>query len=474
MVTSLMVGISCGMLGCFIVLRNMSLIGDALSHSILPGIYAAFIIFGYSTLGFFTGSVIAGLATAIAITWIQRNVKTKSDAAIGIVFTAMFSLGVMGISRLNNTQGNHLDLKDFLFGNVLGISNEDILLTAIIMVYTVSSIIIFYRYLFIATFQEVYAETMGISTRTVHYFLMLMLSFAVVAALRSVGVILVVAMLITPASTAMLLSNKLRSIIWISAFIGGMASVLGLVFAIAVDTTPGPAMVVVATGIFIISSVFAPGKGLLDKWWAARKEKIRIAGEDILKKMQKDGNYLNSGEVSNVPGISAATQKSALKNLTAGGFIDPSGAITPKGKDKASELVRAHRLWESYQVQGMGLNSHQIHDDAERIEHHLSSADIDEIEKELGFPLTDPHGSPIPPKSAIDPESIFYLKPNERARISGQQANEHIEAELWELGLIAQTPFTVIKMDNEFMYLRVNSQSRPVPVELAKKIRCRK
>ena len=167
---------------------------------------------GVQCSGLFTGSVIAGLITAVAITWIQRNVKTKNDAAIGIVFTAMFSLGVMGISHLNNSQGNHLDLKDFLFGNVLGISNEDIVLTAIILIYTLASILFFLPIFFCSNISGSLRRNDGHFYRAVHYFLMLMLSFAVVAALRSVGVILVVAMLITPASTAMLISHKLKTI----------------------------------------------------------------------------------------------------------------------------------------------------------------------------------------------------------------------------------------------------------------------
>ena len=129
LIASSMVGLMCGVLGCFIVLRNMSLIGDALSHAILPGVVFAFMIVGYSALAFFVGSVTAGLATAFLITWIQHNVDTKNDAAVGIVFTAMFSIGVMGISWISRNEGVHLDLKDFLFGNVLGVSNQDLVLT---------------------------------------------------------------------------------------------------------------------------------------------------------------------------------------------------------------------------------------------------------------------------------------------------------------------------------------------------------
>ncbi len=125
LIASTMVGVTCGTLGAFIVLRNMSLIGDALSHAILPGVVVAFVLLGYNTLGFFFGSVVAGLLSAMAITWIQQHIKTKNDAVVGIVFTAMFSIGVIGISAISRT-GVHLDLKDFLFGNVLGVSNQDL------------------------------------------------------------------------------------------------------------------------------------------------------------------------------------------------------------------------------------------------------------------------------------------------------------------------------------------------------------
>jgi len=125
------------------------MIGDALSHAVLPGVVVAFIIFGNSSLGIFTGAVIAGLVTAVGITWLQHNVKTKNDAAIGIVFTAMFSLGVMGISRLSRSESSvHIDLNDFLFGNVLSVSDQDVNLTLGIMIYVILSVIIFYRYLF--------------------------------------------------------------------------------------------------------------------------------------------------------------------------------------------------------------------------------------------------------------------------------------------------------------------------------------
>lgn len=268
---SAMVGIVCGVLGCFLVLRNMALVGDALSHAILPGVVVGFWIMGHNVIGLFTGSVIAGLIAAVLITWIQRNVKTKEDAAIGIVFTTMFAAGVVGISWITRQQGVHLDLKDFLFGNILGISDNDLILTFLVMIFTLFCIIALYRYFFITTFGSVVANTLGISGSTMHYFLMLLLSFAVVASLQSVGVILVVAMLITPASTAFLLTHSLKWMLVIATITGLVSAISGLLLAIVWQTTPGPVMTLCATFLYLLAVFFSPSKGLVIKYIRTRK-----------------------------------------------------------------------------------------------------------------------------------------------------------------------------------------------------------
>ncbi len=470
MIASSLVGITCGVIGCFIVLRNMSLIGDALSHSILPGVYVAFLVVGYSTLGFFIGSVVAGIVTAIAITWLQQNVKTKNDAAIGIVFTAMFSIGVMGISRLNNTQGNHLDLKDFLFGNIMGISNEDIVLNLIVCIYTVLSIVVFYRYFFITTFQPLIGETMGISTKTVHYFLMLMLSFAVVSALRSVGVILVVAMLITPASTALLLSHNLKKILFISAFLGMISSILGLIIAIILDTTPGPAMVIISTIIFGLTSVFAPERGLLIQYLDKKSESMKIITEDILKFIYKSGENTISA-ISEKLDLPSKEISRGLKMLERNDLLMSDHTLTAKGIQKTEELIRAHRLWETFQVDEMGLNTDQIHEDAERIEHQMSPDDADEIESKLGFPNTDPHGSPIPKRKIINRKSLFNLGLKSRAEIAVDQPNAEVESWLWELRLMPKSKFEIVSIDAENIWITSMGRKMKITADQAMQIR---
>lgn len=471
---SSMVGIMCGLLGCFIVLRNMALIGDALSHAILPGVVVAFIVVqGMSTLGFFGGAVVAGLFSAAVITWIQRNLNTKNDAAIGIVFTAMFSLGVIGISYISRQPGVHLDLKDFLFGNVLGVKNEDLWLTTAITAYVLLSIVAFYRYLFITTFQPVIAQTMGISVSAVHYFLMLLLSFAVVASLQTVGVILVVAMLITPASTALLLSNRLKFVLVLAAFFGLLSAVVGLVVSILFETTPGPAMAVVATVFYLLAAFFAPKRGLVFRFFQKRKLQNRIRLEDTLKqafRLQQAGRLSLETLLQNA-GFGKKILMQQLQRLRSRGWLDKNTlALTEAGKEEARRLVRAHRLWETYLANEVGLSNEQIHEDAEIYEHILTDEVLDAVDKTLGYPTLDPHGSPIPARRGLPEYSLQQLDPDQSAKIALIQPSEHVTARLWQLGLLPDTVFTLQKKDEEFIELVQEGKHIKIPADLARKI----
>ncbi len=396
-----LVGISCGILGCFIVLRNMSLIGDALSHSILPGVVVAYVLVGQNLLGVFIGSLVAGLITVVIMTWLQQNVKTKNDAVIGIVFTAMFSIGVMGISYLSHTPGFHLDLKDFLFGNILGINDSDLRLTVIISAIVILSLIALFRPLFITTFQPTIAFTLGIPVKWIHYALMILLSIVVVSALQTVGVILVVAMLITPASTALLLSTQLKNVVFLAGLIGLLSAILGLILSIYLQTTPGPAMAVVATLFYFLAVFFAPSTGLVNQWRRKRSEKVKIDLEDILKESFKltHSKSLTLEVLASKLNIAPGRLKQLLRQLQVSNLIRLGPLeLSQTGSQKAQALVRAHRLWETYLVDQIGLTEDQIHDEAEHQEHHSPDELLDEIDASLGYPLKDPHGSPIPPK----------------------------------------------------------------------------
>jgi Mn-dependent DtxR family transcriptional regulator len=400
-------------------------------------------------------------------------VKTKNDAAIGIVFTAMFSLGVIGISSISRIPGVHLDLKDFLFGNVLGVGDNDLILTGAITVYVLASVAVFYRYLFITTFQPVIAQTMGISVSVIHYFLMLLLSFAVVASLQTVGVILVVAMLITPASTALLISDRLQRVLVLAAIFGLLSALVGLIASIVLETTPGPAMAVTATVFYLLAAFLSPKKGLLFKFFQKRKLQNRIRLEDTLKQafsLQQNEKLTEENLLHNL-GFNRSSLQQQLQTLRGKGWMAADSlTLTPQGGEEARRLVRAHRLWETYLANQVGLNTEQIHDDAEKYEHLLSDEILDEVDKTLGYPTTDPHGSPIPARRGLPEFSLMQLEALQSGKIAAKQSSEQVTAKLWQLGLLPETSFSLKKKETTFVELESAGRTVQIPADLARRI----
>jgi ABC-type Mn2+/Zn2+ transport system permease subunit/Mn-dependent DtxR family transcriptional regulator len=399
---SIMVGVTCGVLGCFVILKRMALIGDALSHAILPGVVAGFILFGHHPLAMFVGAVISGLFTSIVITWVQRNSITKDDSSIGIVFTAMFALGIIGISWITKKEGVHLDMKDFLFGNVLGVTNQDLALTYLIGFFVILCIVSFFKYFFVSTFDPTIAATLGVAVALIHYFTMFLLSITIVASLQSVGVILVVAMLIIPGSTAYLLTNKLKTMLWISAIVGALSAVVGLWIAILTELTPGPLMALCGTFFFVLALLFSPQRGVVVKSYNLLIKRLIIKQEDILKFIQNQSqqsipvdkkvlqNQLLLGRFKISYLLKQLINRKLVKNIE--GYFQ----LTEEGAAMANQLIRAHRLWETYLSEKMGVPMDKVHSSAEDMEHIQKKEFWDEVNKDLGFPTKDPHGSPIP------------------------------------------------------------------------------
>lgn len=476
LLASALVGVACGVLGCFIVLRNMALIGDALSHAILPGVVAAFVIAGHSILAFFIGSVAAGLITAVLITWIQRNLRAKEDSAIGIVFSVMFAAGVIGISYVTRQEGVHLDMKDFLFGNILGVSNQDLLLTGVIAAYVLVCIAAFYRYFMLTTFQSVVAKTMGVSSGVLHYFLMLLLSFTVVASLQSVGVILVVAMLVIPASTAYLLARRLQAMLIWAGVVGLLSATLGLTAAILFNTTPGPAMTVTAGILYGLAACFAPRRGLVLRALARRKKRFRIQDEDALKRiavragMDDETLFKSAGEL----GVGEKALKRSLRRLLRANMIvrqDGKWKATPEGKARAYQLVRAHRVWETYMVERLGQDAAHIHPSAERLEHFLTEEMIRQVDAELGFPKQDPHGSAIPQRPERESLALSDLKPGQRALVTTPQPDSSAALRLWEMGVTPNYPLALEASENGAARIAFEGKTYEIEAALARKIR---
>ncbi|HEA4350385.1 TPA: metal ABC transporter permease [Staphylococcus aureus] len=248
LITSIIVGIVCGTVGSLIVLRGLSLMGDAMSHAVLPGVALSF-LFG---MPMFVGALITGMIASIFIGYITSSSKTKPDAAIGISFTAFLASGIIIISLINTTT----DLYHILFGNLLAITNSAFLTTIVIGSIVLILIIIFYRPLMISTFDPTFSRMSGLNTTLLHYFVMLLLSLVTVASIQTVGIILVVALLITPASTAFLISKKLYSMMIIASLISVISSIVGLYYSYIYNIPSGATIVLCTFVIYIITLFF--------------------------------------------------------------------------------------------------------------------------------------------------------------------------------------------------------------------------
>ncbi|MGY0693594.1 metal ABC transporter permease [Virgibacillus sp. FSP13] len=267
LLTSIMVGIICGVIGCFIVLRGMALMGDAISHAVLPGVAVSYFL----GINFFFGAVFTGVLTAIGIGYISQNSRIKNDSSIGIVFTSAFALGIILITLMKSST----DLYHILFGNVLAVRPSDMWMTLVIGLIVLVSVYVFYKELLVTSFDPTMAQAYGLPNKLIHYFLMTLLTMVTVASLQTVGIILVVAMLITPAATAYLLTNRLSTMIFISSGFGVIAAVIGLYISYKANLASGATIVLVATVLFFITFIFSPKHGVL--WRTIRSRKKRAS-----------------------------------------------------------------------------------------------------------------------------------------------------------------------------------------------------
>jgi len=258
---ALIVGVTCPTLGTYVVLRGMAFFGDALAHIILPGVVIAFLL-GWP-LG--VGALIVGVTAALLIGFITKRSKIREDAAIGVVFAGAFALG---IALLSLQRSYAVDLTHMLFGNLLGVSTADLWLTGILGSLVLFTIFIFYKEFLVLSFDPVLATTLRLPVSFLQNLILVLLAIVIVVSIQSVGIALVIAMLVTPASTAYLLTRRLPPMMVLSAVIGSVSALVGLYTSYFFNLPSGPAIVLVETAIFILVFLLGPRRGLI---WSSLK-----------------------------------------------------------------------------------------------------------------------------------------------------------------------------------------------------------
>jgi manganese/iron transport system permease protein len=255
LLAAVIVGIVGSVLGTYVILRGMAFFGDALAHTILPGVVIAF-LFGWPLA---VGALVMGVLTALGIGALSGQGTIKEDTAIGVIFAGAFALGVALLSATGNYT---VDLAHFLFGNLLGVSAADLWLSTVLGLIVLLTIFFFYKEFLVISFDPVLATTLRLPTNFLRYLLLILIAVTIVVSLQVVGIALMMAMLVTPAAAASLLTRRLPPMMAIAAVIGTVASVSGLYASYYLDIASGPAIVLVATLIFGLVFVFAPGRGI--------------------------------------------------------------------------------------------------------------------------------------------------------------------------------------------------------------------
>ncbi|KAI9132870.1 metal ABC transporter permease [Acaryochloris sp. CCMEE 5410] len=257
LLTAVLVGIVCATVGCYLMVQRLALLGDAISHSVLPGLVIAYII----GIDIFLGAFIAGVFSTVVIAWIHTQSQIKEDAAMGIVFSAFFALGITLITVVQKE--NKIDLNHFLFGNILSVTQSEVINTLVITLIVLVVIVLLFKELMLYTFDPVGAQAAGLPTNLLNFGLMVLIALTIVASLKSVGVILVLAMLITPGATAYLLVYRLHMMMIVGATIGVISSITGMYLSFHFNLPSGPAIVLVAFSFFLLAFLFSPTQGLL-------------------------------------------------------------------------------------------------------------------------------------------------------------------------------------------------------------------
>ena len=248
LVASAMVGVVCAVVGTYMVLRGLAFMGDALSHSAFPGVVIAYLLKG----PFYLGAAIAAVATALAIGWVARRGNLRGDTAIGVLFAGMFSLGIFLFSRIPNYVG---DLFGFLFGEILGIGPEDLVALVALAIVVLALVALLWKELLFSTFDPLGAAAAGLPVGRLDYLFLALIALTIVVSLQAVGIILVVAMLVTPAAIGQLFASSFRQLVTAAVAVGTVAPVVGLYLSYWLDSAAGATIVLVETAVFLVALV---------------------------------------------------------------------------------------------------------------------------------------------------------------------------------------------------------------------------
>ena len=392
LIGSVLIGATSGVLGAFAVLRKRSLLGDALAHAALPGVALAFLWTGSKALPvLLAGATISGVLGVLLIQVVVHHTRIKADAALGIVLSVFFGIGIVLLTHIQQSAiGNQSGLDKFLFGQAASIVRADLQVMAVLAAVVLAMVGLFYKEFKCLIFDPGFLGAIGFSPRWIDLLLMSLITLTVMVGLQAVGVILVAAMLITPAIAARFWTDRLGVMIGLAAVIGALSGGFGAWISAQAPRIPtGPVMVLVATGGFLVSVIVAPRRGLLARWLLLRRNAFRENAQHVLRaclelrEREGHGQAIGLREIAEEMQAPLYNVRALARRLVRHGkleWVDAHVRLTDRGLEDARFVLKSHRLWEYYLVYRSILEQDHVDRPADEVEHVLTPEIIHRLE----------------------------------------------------------------------------------------------
>jgi len=401
-----LLSISAAMVGTFTFLDKKALVGDAISHAVLPGVCLAFMFAGNKNPYWIVlGAFATGAISTYCISWISASTKLKEDTVIAAVLSIFFGVGILLLTQLQQTGNAALSgLDHFLFGNAIAIVREDLLVYGFLACMVILCLLVFYKEFKLIIFNPHFAESVGLPVKRLKFIFNTLLVLAVVTGIQAIGVVLMAALLITPAAAARFWTNKLHIMLILAVLFALISGVAGAYISYAIPQMPtGPWVVMVISFLAFFSFFFAKRKGMVSRWFSQRKYQRKIHRDHILKTLfqqwERKEKGMTYGELINQFQGKASTTKKYINSLEKRGFLladDSHITLTTAGFTEARRIVRLHRLWELYLSKYLNLAPDHVHVMAEKMEHIITPELEAQLDASLDYPEADPHQSTIP------------------------------------------------------------------------------
>ena len=404
--------VTASLVGGFTFLQKRSLVGDAVAHSILPGVTLAFLFSGSKDPWWLMlGALLSGWLSLLLMEYLSTKTKLSYDTAIASVLSVFFGIGILLLTYIQHqASGEQSGLEGFLFGQAAAMRSSDVLIYGSTALVLIGTTILFFKEFKLLSFNPDFAISIGLPVRGLRILMNSLMVLAIALGIQAVGVVLMAALLITPSAAARSFTHRLKTMLVLAAVIAGFSAITGTLISFSAPSMPtGPWIVVCLSVIALLSLFFAPDKGMLARVLMQRMHQKKITDENVLKAFYHIGerksalaSWKSIEELKTAREFEWPVLESSLKRLIRKGHLlrkESQYQFSRAGLDEARRIVRLHRLWEMYLNQRLRLKADHIHPNAESMEHIISPEIEAQLLKELDYPEKDPHESPIPYRS---------------------------------------------------------------------------